>query len=190
MVHASRGRLAPASERAAQRGRHRRRPGGARCSATTLGWARAGRATTADPRAHREGHPRLRRLRAGRRSRAASCCPTRRATRALPHRDGKAHFTVNPPSARCPPGGCCCRPCAATTSSTPPSTASTIATAASRAGGGWSSSTPTTSATAACSTATRSTWSASGRRRAARRGLPPRRVPHPRGLCRGLLPRD
>ena len=95
----------------------------------------------------------VRRTRRRSTGRAASSCPTRRATpgRSPPRRTRRSSRSARSTCCTCPKGGCCCRRCAATTSSTPRSTASTTATAASRTAAGSSSSIPTTSPPWGCS---------------------------------------
>ena len=134
MVHASHGRLAPASApSSAARSRSSPRLGSA-LFGRTVGWMEMGRDYRLHPRAHR-----------------ARACPgstTRRPAlgragrvRALPPRParlGRSRRTPARPTSpstpadrcTCPRATCSCRPCARTTSSTPPSTASTTATAA------------------------------------------------------------
>ena len=124
----------------------------------------------------------------------------------LPHpprdsRDVPHHVAAGPSSpcrrsrcSRCPTATCCCRRCAATTSSTPRSTGSATATAASRAAAGWSSCTRDDIAAfgfgdgehgrprRATGPTTTSSACAHGFRIVA--------YDTPRGIGRGLLPRD
>lgn len=166
MVHASRGRLEPASPqllsetaivcRLARRalGEGSRTPGKnsrrtTRRSATaSRGSSRASRTSTP-----RSPAPEASPCRTPPGTAAASPPPRGRPT--SPPRPSNT-----PPS---PKAGCCCRRCAPTTSTTPPSTDSTTATAASRTAAGSSSSTPTTPANGAWPTARTPTWSANGR---------------------------
>ncbi len=150
MVHASRGRLEPASEHLLSEPGHRlpprppRRP--RRLLPHPLGGVREG--LRHDPRPHRARGPRLRRLqRARRRPRRLRPPPRPPRRTPLPHRDrqGQLHRRARrvPEAPRRPPPP---DPSARTTSTTPPSTASTTATGASRTAAEWSSSTPRTPA--------------------------------------------
>lgn len=166
MVHASRGRLAPASPqllsetaivaRLARRvlGEESRTPG--RSSRRTT--RRSGTASPTSSRASRTSTPRWP---------APEASPSRTppgTAAASPPPPGRPTSPPRPWNTPPPPkGGCCCRHCAPTTSTTPPSTASTTATAASRTAAASSSSTPTTPANGAWPTGRTPTWSANGR---------------------------
>lgn len=117
-----------------------------------------------------------------------------RGSRTFETETGKAHFTVNPPTAvEVPDAHLLLQTVRShdqfnTTISR--STASTTATAASKAAGTSSSSTAPTCATAGCTTGTCRHRQRAGRRRAARQKLPRRAVPHTTRLRRRPLPRS
>ena len=197
MVHASRGRLAPAEPAAAVRAGHRL-PAGARASSgadSRTPWEEFEKDYAHDPRPHRP-----RRARASRTSTraspapAASPCRTPRATSAAspppPARPTSPPRPSSTPSS--PRAGCCCRPCAPTTSTTPRSTASTTATAASRTAAGSCWSTPRTPASWASPTASYtdlvSEWTDGVERRAP--GFRVVALPDGPRLRRRLLPGD
>ncbi len=194
MVHASRGRLRPASRRSCCRRWPSSAGWPAPCSApTTPCRGRSSRPTTTpirDPIARvvpgcEDYNAKVRRP-------DGFVLPhPPRDSREFPTATGKANFTVNPSWYLQVPQG---RLLLQTLRShdqynTTIYGLSTTVTAASRAGGVWCSSTPTTSPSSACGTGSASTWSASGRTRRHDHGAAGRRFPHRRlSARRGAVP--
>ena len=197
MVHASRGRLEPASPHLLSEpaivAPPRPRASSATDSTHAVGGVREG--LRHHPRPHRPRGPRLRGLQRARgRTPAASPSRTPRATSAAsPPPPARPTSPPRPSSTpTCPRAGCCCRPCARTTSTTPRSTASTTATAASGTAAASSSSTPTTPRALGLADGSYadlvSEWKDGAERRAPR--LPRRALPDRPRLRRRLLPGD